>query len=322
MQDSPKIKENISLAQFTTFKIGGPAKFFTAVFNIQELKEAVAFGEKNKLPIFILGGGSNLLFPDAGWPGLVIKISFIDFILPDPPYELGKKYMIKVGSGESISSVAKKFSQLGLCGLEWAGGLPGTVGGAVRGNAGAFRLDIGQNIKEVDIFYQGKISKMTAEECVFSYRTSLFKSIFSEAIILSCSLELTAGDPAESQKQLQGYLAHRSKSQPNFPSAGCIFKNFTFDKEEEIKEPLKSMMTENFWQFKKVPAAWLVEQAGLKGLCVGGAEVSTLHGNFIVNTNQATTEDILNLIKKIKEIIYQKFGVTLEEEVQIVKLPN
>lgn len=314
-----KIEQNVILAQFTTFKIGGPAKFFVEVENEEELREAVRFGEKNNLSIFILGGGSNLLFPDSGWPGLVVKISFQGIDYPPEPYEIDKKYLVQVGAGVLVIPLAFELSKRGLRGLEWAGGLPGTVGGAVRGNAGAFRYDIGRNIKSVTIFHQGKVKKLTPEECVFSYRTSLFKSGLADAVILSTELELTAGDAGESKKELEGYLRHRHESQPPYPSAGCIFKNFTFKDPAEINERLKQFMTDNFWQYKKVPASWLIENSGMKGARVGDAEVSIQHGNFIVNIGKAQAGDIMELIKKVKETVWEKFGVRLEEEVQIVK---
>ena len=313
-----EIQKNVSLAQFTTFKIGGPAKFFVEIKNEEELREAANFGEKNRLPVFILGGGSNLLFPDAGWPGLVIRICFKEVDYPAEPYEQGKKYTVKVGAGVLVVPLAFDLSKRGLRGMEWAGGLPGTIGGAVRGNAGAFRFETSRNVKSVLVFHQGKIKKMLPEECVFGYRTSLFKSFLSDAIILSVELDLEAGNPEESKKELEGYLKHRQESQPPFPSAGCIFKNFTFSDPQEVGEHLKHLMMENFWQYKKVPAAWLIENSGLKGAHVGEAEVSPQHGNFIVNTGNAKAEDILQLIKKVKETVWEKFGVRLEEEVQIV----
>jgi UDP-N-acetylmuramate dehydrogenase len=215
--------------------------------------------------------------------------------------------------------LAFELTKKGLRGLEWAGGLPGTLGGAVRGNAGAFRFDLSRNIKTVDIFYRDKVKKLTPEECGFSYRTSLFKSILKEAVILAADLEVEAGDTLESKKELDGFLKHRGESQPPYPSAGCIFKNFTFSDSGEITEHLKHLMTENFWQYKKVPAAWLIENSGLKGARVGEAEVSPKHGNFIVNMGGAKAEDILRLIEKVKEKVWETFGVRLEEEVQIVK---
>ncbi|MCX6778984.1 MAG: FAD-binding protein, partial [Candidatus Magasanikbacteria bacterium] len=209
----------------------------------EELKEAVDFGEKNNLSVFILGGGSNLLFPDAGWDGLVIKISFKEVEYPEPPYEIGKKYLVKIGSGVLVAPFSQNLSQRGLRGLEWAGGLPGTIGGAIRGNAGAFRFEMASNVKFVWLYHQGAIKKITREECVFGYRTSLFKSILSDAVILSVELELIGGDIEESQKELDGYLKHRNESQPSYPSAGCVFKNFVFTNEKQVGDHLKKIMT-------------------------------------------------------------------------------
>lgn len=312
------IKENISLADYSTFKIGGPARFFLEVKSQKELQEAEELAKEKKLPIFVLGGGSNVLFSEKGFPGLVIRINFLGKDFPKAPYKIGTKYQIRAGAGEPIRILAAETSKRGLRGLEWAGGIPGTLGGAVRGNAGAFRSEISQSVKNVEIFHESKIKKLTKEECVFGYRTSLFKSIFDKAVIISVELDLEAGEVLESQKQLEGFLRHRQKTQPPEPSVGCIFKNYFFQNPEQIDPRLKALMPENFWEFKKIPAAWLVENANLKGVKIGNAQVSTQHGNFIVNAGGATAQDVIELINKVKETIYNKFGVILEEEVQIV----
>jgi len=316
---SLKIKKNISLSGFTSFKIGGPAKYFVEVRVKEDLKEAYNWGEKHREKIFILGGGTNLLFLDSGFNGLVIKISFSDFIFPEVDYEYGKKYAIRIGSGVSMFFLARETVKKGLKGLEWAGGLPGTLGGAISGNAGAFRFDMAQVVKSVEIFQGGNFRTISKEECVFAYRASLFRSILSNAVIISAELEMEAGNKEEAKKEMEGYLKHRMKSQPLQPSAGCVFKNFLFEKEENLNPRLKEALIDNFRQYKKAPAAWLIENSGLKGAKIGDAIISNEHCNFIVNTKQATAKDVLALIKKVKEEVYQKFGVDLKEEVQIVK---
>lgn len=317
-----QIQKDVPLSSFTTFKIGGPAKFFIEVDSPEALSGAYQWGQKKNLSIFILGGGSNVLFPDEGYDGLVIKISLESYFFPKISYQIGRKYVVKAGSGVAIAFLAKEASKCGLRGLEWAGGLPGTVGGAVRGNAGAFRFEIGENVKTVEIYHEGEIRALIKEECVFGYRTSLFKSILGDAVIVSVDLELKAGNKEESQKELEGFLRHRGESQPPQPSAGCVFKNYLISAEalEKLSPRLKAMMPDNFWEYKKIPAAWLVEQAGMKGAQVGQAVVSPRHANFIVNLGGTSAQDVLWLIKKIKETVWQKFGVVLEEEIQTVRM--
>lgn len=312
------IQQNVSLAQFTTFEIGGPAKFFVEVRNPEDLKEAYEFGKENDLSVFILGGGSNLLFPDNGWDGLVIKISFLDLVLPTNELIIGQKYIVEVGAGVPMKLLAGKITALGLSGLEWAGGLPGSVGGAVRGNAGAFRFETKDVVKSVEALVDGERKTLTKEECEFSYRTSIFKTKLRTTVIIKINLELPAGDALTAQKQFDDYLKHRDESQPPYPSVGCVFKNYYFNNVSDLAPDLQKVVPENYIGYKKLPAAWILEQAGLKGAKVGGAEISTLHGNFIINKNGASAMDVLQLIVLIKRTVKEKFGIELEEEVQIV----
>jgi UDP-N-acetylmuramate dehydrogenase len=310
MSSNLNIQQDVILAPYTTYKIGGPAKFFVVVTNQTELAEAVKWGKEKKLPIFILGGGSNLLISDAGWPGLVIKLSIsgLEF----------KGETVTVGSGVSMVSLAQEAAARSLSGLEWVASLPGTIGGAIRGNAGAFRFDIGQAVKSVTVWHDEKIAEMTKDECAFGYRNSIFKQANKNDIILSAVLELKAGDKEEIKKQLAGYISHRTQNLPIEPSAGCVFKNVMLTDETQIPDGLKQILPMEYIKYKKIPTAWLIEQAGLKGAKVGGAEVSGLHANFILNTHGATAKDVLELIRQIKEKVYNKFNINLSEEIQII----
>lgn len=316
-----KIRENIPLAPLTTFKIGGPARFFVIATHSDDLKAAFNWAKEKNIPILILGGGSNLLVPDEGWQGLAIRLAIGGWNFNQLPKYLilNTKYSIQVGAGVYMIPLAIEATRRGLTGLEWAGGLPGTLGGAIRGNAGSFRFEIGQSVKSVEIMRQNQIIKLDPKECGFGYRTSLFKKEYKNDIILSAELELAASDPALCQKQLKDFLAHRHKSQPPWPSAGCVFKNFCFANEHELNKGLHELLPSEFIKYKKIPAGWLVEQVEMKGARVGGAQVSPRHANFIVNVGRATALDILTLIGQIKEKVYNKFQIELEEETQIIQ---
>ncbi|MBI5023098.1 MAG: UDP-N-acetylmuramate dehydrogenase [Candidatus Magasanikbacteria bacterium] len=303
------IQENIPLAQLTTFKIGGPARFFIEASSAEEIIQARKLVREKNLPILIFGGGSNVLVNDDGFPGLVVRLIKGGWTINDN--------QISVGASVYMVALAFMTSRLGLRGLEWAGGLPGTLGGAIRGNAGAFRFEISQNVKSVEVLRGDQVIQLKPEECGFGYRTSWFKNKFKDDIILSARLELVAGDVKESEKQLQEFLTHRQAHQPPHPSAGCIFKNFSFIDNDDIQE-IKNITPEQFLKYKKIPAAWIVEQAGMKGAQVGQAQVSNIHANFIVNLGDAKAIDVLALIRQIKEKVYNKFHIKLEEEVQII----
>ncbi|KKR99549.1 MAG: UDP-N-acetylenolpyruvoylglucosamine reductase [Candidatus Magasanikbacteria bacterium GW2011_GWC2_41_17] len=303
------IQENIPLAPLTTFKIGGSARFFVEVSTAEEIIQAKKFAQEKNLPILFFGGGSNVLINDEGFPGLVVRIIKGGWTI--------NGNQIFVGTSVYMVALAFMASRHGLRGLEWAGGLPGTLGGAIRGNAGAFRFEISQNIKSVEVLRGDQIIHLRPEECGFGYRTSWFKNKLKDDIILSANLELAVGDAKESEKQLQDFLIHRQAHQPQHPSAGCIFKNFSFIDMADIIE-LKDIVPSEFLKYKKIPAAWIVEHAGMKGAQVGQAQVSTIHANFIVNLGGAKAIDVLTIIRQIKEKVYNKFHIKLEEEVQII----
>lgn len=303
------IQENISLAPLTTFKIGGPARFFVEVNKAEEIIQAKQWAREKNLPILIFGGGSNVLINDEGFSGLVIRIIKGGWTV--------NGNQIEVGASVYMTALAFMASRNGLCGLEWAGGLPGTLGGAIRGNAGAFRFEISQNIKSVEVLRGEQVIKLRPEECGFGYRTSYFKNKLKNDIILSARLELAQGDAKKSEKQLQDFLQHRQAHQPPHPSAGCVFKNFSFTDESDIAE-IKDIVPVEFLKYKKIPAAWLVEQAGMKSAQIGQAQVSLTHANFIVNLDEAKAVEVLALIRQIKEKVYNKFHIKLEEEAQII----
>ncbi len=304
-----QIQENIILAPYTTFKIGGPAKYFCLAQSIADVQEAITFAKEKNLKIFVFGGGSNLLITDAGINGLVIKLDLQKLEFEDN--------LVKVGAGVNLAYLLNQSLEHGLTGLEFATGIPGTVGGAVRGNAGTYGQamgDVTQNIQYLDEDYQ--LQNMSASEANFAYRHSIFKE--KNYLILEVALKLQISDIEVAKNLVKERLAYRQNTQPNDPSAGCIFKNIAFEEAEIDALRNKGIEIDKFLANKKIPAAYLIEKAGLKGKTIGGAQVSEKHANYIINTGQAKAEDVLILTSFIKQQIRDKYGIQLIEEVQFV----
>jgi len=209
------IKENIPLASYTTFKIGGPARYFCEVKNGEEIKEAVSWTRQKSLPFFILGGGSNLLVNDNGFNGLVIKILAPDFKIQDSS--------IHAEAGVPLAKIVNEAANTGLSGLEWAVGIPGTIGGAVCGNAGAYGHSISEaavGIKAINL--DGEIVNFNNKNCNFSYRGSIFKGSGNKLIITEVELKLIKGDIGEIKEKIKGIIRERADKIPHFPSAGSF----------------------------------------------------------------------------------------------------
>ncbi|MDE5413058.1 UDP-N-acetylmuramate dehydrogenase [Alkalihalobacterium chitinilyticum] len=277
------------LANHTTWKIGGPAEFLVEPKDVEALKELMILIRQNKIPWRVIGRGSNLLVSDSGIEGVVIKLGDgISHLEID-----GEE--IKVGGGFSVIKLAMVISKKGLSGLEFASGIPGSVGGAVFMNAGAHGSDISQILTKAHILFEdGTMKWLTNEELQFSYRTSRLQK--EKAICVEAVFQLKAGDRDEIVKVMQKNKDYRRVSQPwNYPCAGSVFRN-----------PLPNY------------AGQLIEKAGLKGFQLGGAQVSEMHGNFIVNVAEAKADDVLKLIQHIKTTIRDEFEVEIETEVEIV----
>jgi len=320
------IQKNIPLVQYTTFKIGGAAKFFCEAKDEDDIIKALKFAQENKLPVFILGGGSNVLVSDKGFDGLVIKILNTRYNIQDTK--------IECGAGCPLSKIVNESIKSSLTGLEWAAGIPGTVGGAVRGNAGAFGATMGDAIESVRVLDITNFSKarlfpsrslasgipqsqaFLSRDCKFEYRNSFFKQN-PNLIILSVKLKLKKGDKAESEKKIKEILAKRKEKQPmDFPSPGSFFKNPAIKDKDLIKR--FEINTGQKIKDDKTPAGYLIDQLDLRGKKIGGAMVSEKHANFIVNTGNATAENVIALAAIIKTKVRNKFGIQLQEEVQMV----
>jgi len=305
----PGIQFNISLKNHTSFRIGGKAKYFFVARTTKQLINAIKIARKHNLSFFILGGGTKLLASDRAFDGLVVKVQNSGFKVDD--------FKIFAESGlltTKLTDIALKNS---LTGLEWLGGIPGTVGGAIRGNAGAFDGSMKNVISSVKAFdkKKEKLKIFKNKDCKFAYRTSVFKEN-QDLIILSCEIKLKKGDKVQIENKMKEYLNYRKKTQPlNHLSAGSVFKNFNLNK-------IENKLLKNFPEFKKfrktkiIPAGFLIEKAGLKGKSVGGAKVSEKHSNFIVNSGNAKAEDIKKLIELIKNKVKDKFKINLKEEIQ------
>jgi UDP-N-acetylmuramate dehydrogenase len=304
-----KIEKNISLKNYTTFKIGGPAEHFVDAKSIEDVQEVFAWAKENNQPIRVLGGGSNMLISDAGLKGLVMKLNLDKLEFDDNK--------IIVGSGVILAYLLNQALAKDLTGLEFAAGIPGTVGGATRGNAGTYGVAMDSVVKKIKYLDEEQnLQEMTNKDAAFAYRHSIFKN--NPWIILELELELTKGDVKAAQDLVQERLEYRQNTQPNLPSAGCIFKNIRFEDVDLKKLEDKNIEVAKFDKFKKIPAAYIIEKTGLKGHKIGDAQISEQHGNYIVNTNNATADQIIMLISFIKQQVRDKYGIQLQEEVQLL----
>jgi len=304
------IKKNIDLTPYTTWRIGGRAEFFAVVNNARELIVAVNWAKAKKLPVNVLAGGSNLLIVNQKIKGLVIKISGQD-------YSIEKNYLTCWG-GTGLTKLAQVAAQAGLSGLEWACGIPGSVGGAVRGNAGAYGSDMAGAVAEVTAYdsAKGRLIKLNQRACGFAYRDSVFKTN-NNLLIAGVKLKLAKGEPGRIKKIGEKYFRHRLKSKPKQPSAGCVFKNLPYQKAVKQNQRLaEALAAQGLVRHGKIAAGYLIDRLGFKGLAKGGAKVSRRHANFIINTGQAQAKDVIYLVNLIKKKIKREYKIKLEEEIQ------
>ena len=302
------IKTDHSLAPLTTFKIGGPAKYYLETKDIEELQEVIKFCKDNNIDFKVIGGGSNFLVNDLGYDGLIIKYINRDIDLIDGVF--------KVGAGVALLNFINHSLEKGYAGQESLAGIPGTIGGAIYGNAGAYGKGIGDIIKSVKIIDEnGDIKILPQEDCNFNYRKSIFSSY--KCIILDAEIVLVEKDNQEEKEIAQKNIIVRVEKHPlNLPNSGSWFKNISLT--DEVAEKLKEFDLSKFEKYKKIPAAFLIEQASLKGYQIGGAQMSEKHANFLVNKKDARAEDVVNLSDHVKKVIKEKYDILLEEEVQYI----
>ncbi len=286
--NSIQLEQNISLANFTTWRIGGPAEWIAQPRNIEEIQYLINWINKKKISCNIIGAGSNLLINDKGIKGLSLCMRNFKGIKIDK-----SSGIIEVLSGEMLPTLARKAAASGLHGLEWAVGIPGTIGGAVVMNAGAQKHCIASYLESITtLSLKGEYKILKGKDLNFGYRYSLLQN--EKLIVVSARLKLALGHAEKIRQITNENLNNRLKTQPyTAQTCGSVFRN---------PEPLK--------------AAKLIEELGLKGFRFGGAEISKIHSNFIINANKASSYDVRELIKYIQKKVLDAYGILLETEVK------
>lgn len=284
------VKENVPLAPYTSARIGGPADIFITVESVTALMRVVKFLWKNDMPFLVMGGGSNILVSDKGARGVVVmnRAKKVTFRAGDQP-------SVRAESGVVFSNLANRCASKGFGGIEWAATVPGTIGGAVYGNAGAFGGDVAGSLLSTELLTENGREKFSVDQMGYGYRASLLKRGELKAIVLSAELSLTNSTKEDATVKIQQFSAHRKTTQPPGASMGSMFKNPAGDY-----------------------AGRLIEVSGLKGTRIGNAEVSPLHGNFFVNHGATRAEDIRKLVQLVQKTVKEKQGVELELEIEMV----
>lgn len=284
------VQENVTLAPYTSARIGGPADILLTVKSAEELADAMTFIWRNEIPYAMLGGGSNVLVSDKGVRGLVVlnRSKGVRF-------EEGDQPRVWCEAGVVFSNLANRCASKGFAGLEWAATVPGTVGGAVYGNAGAFGGDMSMNLISAELLTRDGRVNYSVEQMGYAYRTSVLKRGEVNAIVLSALLGLKNSTKEEVSVKIAQFSERRKNTQPPGASMGSMFKNPTGDY-----------------------AGRLIEAAGLKGTRIGNVEISTVHGNFFVNHGETKADDVRSLIDLTRRSVLEKFGVELELEVELI----
>lgn len=289
-----RVLSEAALSRHATFKVGGPADVLCLPETVTQLRELLSWIKKVGTPWIVLGNGSNMLFSDDGYRGVVVKIRGARPVERTLWHLSHSGVQVHVGAGVGLARVASYCAAAGLTGMEWATGIPGVVGGAVRGNAGAHGWEMGDVIHELEVVTSAGILETRHRDTLsFRYRHS---GLESDLLITAATLSLTEDDPNTIKRRIQEYTEQRKNTQPSADqSAGCMFKNPAGES-----------------------AGRLIDIAGCKGVAVGGAVVSRLHGNFIVNQGGATSRDTLSLIDSVRDKVRKATGVELELEVRVV----
>lgn len=286
------ILKNEPMSKHTSFKIGGNADFFIIVSFVDELKGVLKIAKSQKIPVTIVGNGTNLLVQEGGIRGFVIKLNLNSFKIKRSSNDV----QITVESGMALAALSLIAEKEEITGLEFLSGIPGTIGGAIRMNAGAY----GREMKDIVIktrymTYDGKIKTLSLEEHRFEYRNSIFSQL-KDVIILDTTLKVTKGNKKEIDEKIEEYSKSRKEKQPlEYPNAGSTFKR------------VDGYIT-----------AKLIDECGLKGYSIGDAEISTKHAGFVINKGKATARDVLNLVEFVKGEIKKKFDVNIELEIIVL----
>lgn len=283
------------MARHTSWRVGGPARYYAEVLGVEHARALASWANEADLELIWVGGGTNLLVRDAGFSGLIARYRAQDWQIE----EQGDTATLRAEAGAPMAGTARRMGTLGWAGLAWAEGVPGTVGGAVFGNAGCYGGDIAGLLQSATMLVGDAVEEWPAARMAYGYRRSILKdaSLASGAppLILAASLQLRRSDPVELADTMERIAAQRKSKTPVGSTCGSVFKN----------PPGHS-------------AGQMIERAGLKGARVGAAEISQRHANYIVNTGGASSDDILGLIAKAHEAVYSQFGVDLELEVRVI----
>lgn len=303
------------LSPLSHYNVGGPARYLAEATTADEVVALINAAREHEIPWVILGGGTNILPSDDGFDGLVIRMANRSVQIDSA------NARVTAEAGALASMVARKTADVGLGGLEWAISLPGTIGGAVRGNAGCFGGEIKDVLLHADVLdpKTGKVAVRKKAWFKFGYRESRVKH--ESWIVLRATFQLEAR-PSEATKEKINYVLQcRLTTQPkNAKCAGCAFKNFEYNGDEDIEQLQREVadIPPKFLEERRIPAGWLIDRAELKGTRVGGAYISEEHGNFLINDGTATADHIAQLIAVVKTRIRNRFGIQLQEEVQYI----
>lgn len=284
------VKIDEPMKKHTNFKIGGNADVFVIAKSTEEIKCVIKFSKENNIPLTILGNGSNVLVSDKGIRGIVLQVGTKEIKI-----EKQKNALVEVEAGVMLGALAQVLLKQSISGFEFAAGIPGSIGGAIRMNAGAYGGEMKDIVKDVTVLNEkGEINILTNEECEFSYRHSRFTN--SKEIIIKATLELPFGNENEIKAKMDEYAQSRKEKQPlNLPSAGSTFKRGA------------DFIT-----------AKLIDECGLKGYTSGNAQVSTLHAGFVVNLGNATAQDVLSVVSHVKQVVLEKTGKQIELEIELL----
>ncbi len=308
-----RMKENEPMSRHTNFRIGGPAKWFVEIRTVEELAQTLKVAQEHQLATFVFGGGSNILVSDEGFDGIVMKMAMRKIEIQ------GRR--VRADAGVLSATLARTTAKAGLAGFTWAISLPGTIGGAVRGNAGCFGGEMKDHLVLAHLFQDGKVIELSKEKLKFGYRQSSLKfGEHSNDILLSATFDFDFGDSVALEQELEQKLSSRKSSQPlDAGSAGCLFKNYTIKTDEELQHLAQKFdIPSEMSQSRRLSAGWLIDQLDLKGTQIGDAKISEKHGNFVVNTGAATADHVMQIVSLIKTRVRNNFDIQLEEEVQFV----
>lgn len=290
-----RLQVNASLSGYTTARVGGPADALITANSRAELEQTSRLLWERDIPFTLLGYGSNVLICDEGVRGVILLNRARAIKIDEGKLDEGRLPSTWAESGALIGTIARRAAQKGLSGFEWAATVPGTLGGAVYGNAGAHGSDMNGCLLLAEILHPTGIETWTVEQMQYAYRSSLLKREKRQAVILSAQLKLQQSDPASVQEQMDKFAAQRRATQPPGASLGSMFRNPPGDY-----------------------AGRLIQEAGLKGAIIGDAEISAIHANFFINHGKASAADIGRLIQLARETVAQRFGVQLELEVELL----